>query len=79
MSIIEELQESLGATRESVDKVVDDLQGYSRVKNSLQSADQSIRESSGNLDALAESLKISIQSLNTVTAFGESDRLSSTI
>ena len=67
MSIIEDLQESLGTTRKSVDKVVEDLQGYSQVKNSLQSADQSIRESSGNLDALAESLKVSIQSLNAVT------------
>ena len=67
MSIIEELQESLGTTRKSVDQVVEDLQGYSQVKNSLQSADQSIRESSGNLDSLAESLKVSIQSLNAVT------------
>ena len=67
MSIIEELQQKLSETRESVEQVVKDLSEYSQIKESLQSADRGISIASSNLDALSDSLKRSTENLNSAT------------
>jgi chromosome segregation ATPase len=67
MSIIEELQKQLSETRESVEQVVKDLNEYSQIKESLQSADRGISAASSNLDALSEGLKQSTEYLNSAT------------
>ena len=68
MSIIEELQQKLIDTRESVEQVVKDLSEYSQIKDSLQSANRGINTASSNLDRLSESLKRSTENLNNATS-----------
>jgi len=67
MSVIDDLQESLGETKKGVEKVLEDLQGYSDVRESLQSANKSIKESSDGLDSLASNLSNTIESLDQLT------------
>jgi len=67
MSVIEDLQESLGETKKGVERVLEDLQGYSDVRESLQSANKSIKESSDGLDSLASNLSNTIESLDQLT------------
>ena len=67
MSVIDDLQESLGETKKGVERVLEDLQGYSDVRESLQSANKSIKESSDGLDSLASNLSNTIESLDQLT------------
>jgi uncharacterized phage infection (PIP) family protein YhgE len=67
MSVIDDLQESLGETKKGVEKVLEDLQGYSDVRESLQSANKSIKESSDGLNSLASNLSNTIESLDQLT------------
>ena len=67
MSVIDDLQDSLGETRKGVEKVLEDLQGYSDVRESLQSANKSIKESSDSLNSLASNLNNTIESLDQLT------------
>jgi uncharacterized phage infection (PIP) family protein YhgE len=67
MSVIDDLQESLGETKRGVEKVLDDLRSYSDVRESLQSANKSIKASSDGLNSLASNLSNSVESLDQLT------------
>ena len=67
MSVIDELQDSLGETRRDVEKVLDDLNSYSGIKDSLQIANTSIKDSADGLNSLAASLGVGVDSLGQLT------------
>lgn len=66
MSIIEELQEKLSETRNSVETVLQDLEQYTDVKDSLNDASTGINNASSNLDQLVNSLSSTVTSLNSL-------------